>query len=73
MTEWIHLLCLIYIFELIILSLCERSPTKASLYGAILFTLQEAHWLPLAKSTLILAFTLFMVTSKVRPRVTLGH
>lgn len=42
------------------------SPTKASLYGAILFTLQEAHWLPVSKSTLILAFTLFMATSKVR-------
>lgn len=46
--------------------LCLCSPTKASLYGAILFTLQEAHWLPVAKSTLILAFTLFMATSKVR-------
>ncbi|XP_026179453.1 trimeric intracellular cation channel type A [Mastacembelus armatus] len=40
-------------------------PTKASLYGAILFTLQEAHWLPVSKSMLILAFTLFMATSKV--------
>uniref|UniRef100_A0A673BFR4 Trimeric intracellular cation channel type A n=1 Tax=Sphaeramia orbicularis TaxID=375764 RepID=A0A673BFR4_9TELE len=40
-------------------------PTKASLYGAILFTLQEAHWLPVSKSTLILIFTLFMATSKV--------
>eukprot|EP00064_Thunnus_orientalis_P021645 superscaffoldBa00006699_g21811 len=40
-------------------------PTKASLYGAILFTLQEAHWLPISKGTLILIFTLFMATSKV--------
>uniref|UniRef100_A0AAV2KP46 Trimeric intracellular cation channel type A n=1 Tax=Knipowitschia caucasica TaxID=637954 RepID=A0AAV2KP46_KNICA len=40
-------------------------PTKASLYGAILFTLQEAHLLPVAKSSLILGFTLFMATSKV--------
>jgi len=47
-------------------SLC--SPTKASLYGAVLFTLQEAQWLPVSKSTLILVFTLFMATSKVRAR-----
>ncbi|KAG9350755.1 hypothetical protein JZ751_024644 [Albula glossodonta] len=40
-------------------------PTKASLYGAILFTLQEAHWLPVSKATLICLFTLFMATSKV--------
>jgi len=40
-------------------------PTKASLYGAILFTLQEAHVLPVAKSTLICLFTLFMATSKI--------
>ncbi|KAG7282816.1 hypothetical protein CRUP_012205 [Coryphaenoides rupestris] len=40
-------------------------PTKASLYGAILFTLQETHWIPIAKSTLILLFTLFMITCKV--------
>lgn len=44
------------------------SPTKASLYGAILFTLQETHWLPASKSTLILVCTLFMATSKVGPR-----
>lgn len=40
-------------------------PTKASLYGAILFTLQEAHILPVSKATLICLFTLFMATSKV--------
>uniref|UniRef100_A0A3P8S1F6 Trimeric intracellular cation channel type A n=1 Tax=Amphiprion percula TaxID=161767 RepID=A0A3P8S1F6_AMPPE len=40
-------------------------PTKASLYGAILFTMQEAHWLPVSKSVLILVFTLFMATTKV--------
>ncbi|XP_076008955.1 trimeric intracellular cation channel type A [Genypterus blacodes] len=40
-------------------------PTKASLYGAILFTLQESHILPVSKSTLILVFTLFMITCKV--------
>ncbi|XP_008404541.1 trimeric intracellular cation channel type A [Poecilia reticulata] len=42
-------------------------PTKASLYGAILFTLQESHWLPVSKSVLILVFTLFMATAKVKP------
>lgn len=47
---------------------CFHSPTKASLYGAILFTLQETHWLPVSKSTLILIFTLFMATTKVGPR-----
>ncbi|TNN28685.1 Trimeric intracellular cation channel type A [Liparis tanakae] len=46
-------------------SSCLCSPTKASLYGAVLFTLQEAQWLPVSKSTLILVFTLFMATSKV--------
>jgi len=40
-------------------------PTKASLYGAILFTLQEAHILPVSKSLLIVVFTLFMITTKV--------
>lgn len=45
------------------------SPTKASLYGAILFTLQEAHLLPVSKSTLICLFTVFMATTKVGPGV----
>ncbi|XP_051957490.1 trimeric intracellular cation channel type A-like [Xyrauchen texanus] len=40
-------------------------PTKASLYGAILFTLQEAQWIPVSKSMLICLFTLFMATTKV--------
>lgn len=40
-------------------------PTKASLYGAILFTLQEAHLLPVSKSILICLFTFFMASSKV--------
>ncbi|XP_034035948.1 trimeric intracellular cation channel type A [Thalassophryne amazonica] len=48
-------------------------PTKASLYGAILFTMQEAHWLPVSKSTLILAFTLFMATCKVTMTVRHTH
>ncbi|XP_028856454.1 trimeric intracellular cation channel type A [Denticeps clupeoides] len=40
-------------------------PTKASLYGAVLFALQEGHLLPVSKSLLICLFTLFMVISKV--------
>nr|XP_006639855.1 PREDICTED: trimeric intracellular cation channel type A [Lepisosteus oculatus] len=48
-------------------------PTKASLYGAILFTMQEAHWLPVSKSTLICLFTLFMATSKVFMTATHSH
>ncbi|MBN3302993.1 trimeric intracellular cation channel type A [Amia ocellicauda] len=48
-------------------------PTKASLYGAILFTLQEAHWLPVSKSTLICLFTLFMATAKVFMTATHSH
>lgn len=53
------------IYLVICLFVCLCSPTKASLYGAILFTLQEAHWLPVSKSTLILVFTFLMATSKV--------
>lgn len=41
------------------------SPTKASLYGAILFTLQQTRWLPVSKATLIFIFTMFMVSCKV--------
>ncbi|KAL8177957.1 UNVERIFIED_CONTAM: Trimeric intracellular cation channel type A [Gekko kuhli] len=40
-------------------------PSKASLYGAILFTLQQTHWLPISKDLLIFFFTLFMITCKV--------
>lgn len=41
------------------------SPTKASLYGAILFTLQQTRWLPVSKASLIFIFTMFMVSCKV--------
>lgn len=41
------------------------SPTKASLYGAILFTLQQTRWLPVSKASLIFVFTMFMVSCKV--------
>uniref|UniRef100_A0A5F9DHC3 Trimeric intracellular cation channel type A n=1 Tax=Oryctolagus cuniculus TaxID=9986 RepID=A0A5F9DHC3_RABIT len=40
-------------------------PTKASLYGAILFTLQQTRWLPVSKASLIFIFTMFMVSCKV--------
>lgn len=45
---------------------CLPSPTKASLYGAILFTLQQSRWLPVSKASLIFLFTMFMVSCKVR-------
>ncbi|MGH0129956.1 UNVERIFIED_CONTAM: hypothetical protein FKN15_055819 [Acipenser sinensis] len=48
-------------------------PTKASLYGAIVFTLQQTHWLPVSKNTLILLFTLFMAASKVFMTATHSH
>ncbi|KAK6467568.1 trimeric intracellular cation channel type A-like, partial [Huso huso] len=54
-------------------SLLPSSPTKASLYGAIVFTLQQTHWLPVSKNTLILLFTLFMAASKVFMTATHSH
>ncbi|XP_052608445.1 trimeric intracellular cation channel type A isoform X1 [Peromyscus californicus insignis] len=39
-------------------------PTKASLYGAVLFTLQQTRWLPVSKASLIFVFTMFMVSCK---------
>lgn len=48
-------------------------PTKASLYGAILFTLQQSHWLPISKAYLILFFTLFMATCKIYMTATHSH
>ncbi|KAG2463909.1 trimeric intracellular cation channel type A [Polypterus senegalus] len=48
-------------------------PTKASFYGAILFTLQQMHWLPVSKSTLIFLFTLFMAVLKVFMTATHSH
>ncbi|XP_041087120.1 trimeric intracellular cation channel type A [Polyodon spathula] len=48
-------------------------PTKASLYGAIMFTLQQTHWLPVSKNTLILLFTVFMASSKVFMTATHSH
>lgn len=43
----------------------SSSPTKASLYGTILFTLQQTHWLPISEANLIFFFTMFMIICKV--------
>lgn len=50
---------------LLVTTAVPSSPTKASLYGAILFTLQQTRWLPVSKATLIFIFTMFMVSCKV--------
>ncbi|KAI6072248.1 Trimeric intracellular cation channel type A isoform X1 [Aix galericulata] len=43
----------------------SSSPTKASLYGTVLFTLQQTHWLPVSEANLIFFFTMFMIVCKV--------
>ncbi|KAM6458973.1 trimeric intracellular cation channel type A isoform 2-T2 [Liasis olivaceus] len=48
-------------------------PSKASLYGAVLFTLQQTQWLPISKATLIFFFTLFMIICKVFLTATHSH
>ncbi|MEE6513697.1 hypothetical protein FKM82_021469 [Ascaphus truei] len=48
-------------------------PTKASLYGAVLFTLQQSHWLPVSKANLIFFFTLFMAACKIFMTATHSH
>nr|XP_060640803.1 trimeric intracellular cation channel type A [Anolis sagrei ordinatus] len=48
-------------------------PSKASLYGALLFTLQQTHWLPVSKPTLLFSFTLFMMVCKVFMTATHSH
>ncbi|XP_049496106.1 trimeric intracellular cation channel type A [Panthera uncia] len=48
-------------------------PTKASLYGAILFTLQQTRWLPVSKASLTFIFTVFMVSCKVFLTATHSH
>ncbi|XP_062816091.1 trimeric intracellular cation channel type A isoform X3 [Anolis carolinensis] len=48
-------------------------PSKASLYGALLFTLQQTHWLPVSKVTLLFSFTLFMMVCKVFMTATHSH
>ncbi|XP_065514911.1 trimeric intracellular cation channel type A isoform X1 [Lathamus discolor] len=48
-------------------------PTKASLYGTVLFTLQQTHWLPISEANLIFFFTMFMIVCKVFMTATHSH
>ncbi|XP_010212734.1 PREDICTED: trimeric intracellular cation channel type A [Tinamus guttatus] len=48
-------------------------PTKASLYGTLLFTLQQTHWLPISEANLIFFFTMFMIVCKVFMTATHSH
>ncbi|OPJ86731.1 paired amphipathic helix protein Sin3b isoform A [Patagioenas fasciata monilis] len=48
-------------------------PTKASLYGTVLFTLQQTHWLPVSEANLIFFFTMFMIICKVFMAATHSH
>lgn len=41
------------------------SPTKITLIGAVLFALQQTHYLPLQKHHLMLFYTIFIVGNKV--------
>nr|XP_020456604.1 trimeric intracellular cation channel type B [Monopterus albus] len=41
-------------------------PTKITLIGAVLFTLQQTHYLPLQKHHLMLIYTVFIVANKSR-------
>lgn len=45
-------------------------PTKITLIGAVLFALQQNHYLPLKKHHLMLIYTVFNVTNKVRMMLT---
>lgn len=44
------------------------SPTKITLIGAVLFALQQTHYLPLHKHHLMLIYTIFIVVNKVSIR-----
>ena len=46
-------------------SLCVHSPTKVTLIGAVLFSLQQCHYLPLRTPELMLIYTVFIVVNKV--------
>ncbi|NWR23686.1 TM38A protein, partial [Emberiza fucata] len=48
-------------------------PTKASLYGTVLFTLQQTHWLPISEANLIFFFSMFMIVCKVFMTATHSH
>lgn len=41
------------------------SPTKITLIGAVLFALQQTHYLPLQKHHLMFIYTIFIVVNKV--------
>ncbi|XP_069370063.1 trimeric intracellular cation channel type B [Paralichthys olivaceus] len=45
-------------------------PTKITLIGAVLFTLQQTHYLPLQKHHLMLLYTAFTVVNKTRMMLT---
>ncbi|KAF6729163.1 Trimeric intracellular cation channel type B [Oryzias melastigma] len=45
-------------------------PTKITLIGAVLFTLQQTHYLPLQKHHLMLVYTVFIVVNKSRMMLT---
>ncbi|CAK6955953.1 trimeric intracellular cation channel type B [Scomber scombrus] len=45
-------------------------PTKITLIGAVLFTLQQTHYLPLQKQHLMLIYTVFTVVNKSRMMLT---
>lgn len=44
---------------------CLLSPTKITLIGAVLFALQQTHYLPVQKHHLMLIYTVFTVVNKV--------
>lgn len=46
-------------------SFVDSSPTKVTLMGAVLFALQQTHYLPLQKQHLMLFYTIFLVVNKV--------
>uniref|UniRef100_A0A8C7YUX4 Transmembrane protein 38B n=1 Tax=Oryzias sinensis TaxID=183150 RepID=A0A8C7YUX4_9TELE len=45
-------------------------PTKITLIGAVLFTLQQTHYLPVQKHHLMLVYTIFIVVNKSRIMLT---
>ena len=52
------------------LSLSPPSPTKITLIGAVMFSLQHTSYLPLQKHHLMLIYTVFNVVNKVGTRST---
>ncbi|MEQ2160294.1 hypothetical protein GOODEAATRI_032146, partial [Goodea atripinnis] len=49
----------------------DFSPTKVTLMGAVLFALQQTHYLPLQKHHLMLFYTIYIVVNKVSSRMML--